>query len=169
MTVYADLKRSVAARTVASVAVLWAVRPVPAVFAPAAGLVVAAGNARATALSDLALAEWLDATPLGLTPPVGDVERLTGAFATILDTTGPDDDPVGRLDRLATAEPLAAAQSSWSEGLRGHGVDGWTRVTGGEPCPVCEDLADGSTFPPSVDMVVPHPTCCCVAEPVTGD
>ena len=146
---------------------LWAVRPEPATVAAAAGLVVAAGNARATALSDLALAEWLDATPLGLTPPAGDVERLTGAFATILDTTGPDDDPTGRLNRLATAEPLAAAQSSWSAGLRGHGVDKWTRLAADDTCDVCQSLfAEGGPFLASTEMVIPHPTCTCVAEPV---
>jgi hypothetical protein len=167
--IYRDAKKNLAARSAATVATLWATAQNPAVFAPAAGLAVAVYNSRAVALSDLALAEWLDAPPLGLVPAADDVGRLTGAFGTVLATTLPDEDPTARLDRLATAEPLAAAQSSWQDGLRGHNVDMWTRLAADDACEVCQGLAEGGPFLASTDMVVPHPTCTCTAEPVTND
>jgi hypothetical protein len=125
---------------------------------------VATGNAREYALSDAALAVALGTLPLGLLAPDDDVECLTGAVHTILD----DDtqDSATQLDRLATAEPLNAAQDSWSEGLRAHDV-GWTRALGPDACPICQGLADDidGVMPASVEMVTPHPSCSCTAAP----
>jgi hypothetical protein len=166
MTYYRDLKKNLAQRSAVTVATLWATVQKPAVFAPAAGLAVAVYNARATALSDLALAEWLGAAPLGLTPAADDPERLTTAFTTILATTSDTEDPTARLDRLATAEPLSAAQGAWSDGLRGHGVGWWERGVSDDACEVCIGLEDGGPFAASVDLLAPHPTCTCVAIPV---
>lgn len=43
-------------------------------------------------------------------------------------------------------------------------VDGWRRMAGSNPCPMCRELADGSVLPPSVDVAA-HPSCSCIATP----
>jgi len=127
---------------------------------------VATGNMHEYALADIALAAVVGAAPLGLMLDVeAEYERLRDAVGTILDDT--EHETEMQLARLGEAEPLAAAQTAWNEGMDAHPqVTGWTRVTGPDPCPLCRGLETDDPLPASVPMLVPHPGCGCTAEPV---
>ncbi len=122
---------------------------------------------RQVALADSYLALVLtvlrrEAVPaLGLSA-IADTARLETAFGTALATY---DDPRGSVGRIVTAETTGAGRDALAEGMTRHRV-GWTRHTGGNPCPLCTSLADGSVLPPDVAMV-DHPGCACVAEIVS--
>lgn len=91
--------------------------------------------------------------------PMVDPERLARAARTA-GALG-----VGSVTRLGRSEPLRAAQDALSAGIKANpAVEGWTRHTGGNACPVCTALA-GPVLPASVPMVHPHPTCACVQVP----
>lgn len=95
---------------------------------------------------------------LGLSA-TADTDRLELAFATALDTY---DDPRSSVGRIVTAETTGSGRTALAESMTRRWV-GWTRHTGGNACPRCTSLADGSVLPPSVPMT-DHPGCACVAE-----
>ena len=100
---------------------------------------------------------------LGLLPSAyADPARLETAFSTALETY---DDPAPAVTRIVSAETTGAGRESLTEGMTRRRV-GWTRHTGGNACPLCTSLADGSVLPPDVAMV-DHPGCACVAEIVS--
>lgn len=91
--------------------------------------------------------------------PAVDPERLTRAARTA-GALG-----AGSVTRLGRSEPLRAGQDALSQGIKANpAVEGWTRHTGGNACPVCTALA-GPVLPAAVPMVNPHPTCSCVQVP----
>jgi hypothetical protein len=124
---------------------------------------VVGANTQAVQLADLYLAHVLDTVPLGLTVPA-DTGRLEQAMRTASSDDGTN--PTDALTRLGRSEPLSTAQSSLQVGMRTRGVSGWTRVTGGSPCQMCADLANGAVLPPSVDMIS-HNGCSCVQQIVS--
>ena len=142
-------------------------RPIQAA-APFIAAVISSHNARAAALADLALTAVLRKATgrpipaLGLSVTDDEPGRLAKAVRTVFDET---DEPGPRLARLARAEPLQAGRRAFAEGMRRRGVPGWTRNTGPDPCPLCQQLNDGSALPPTVEMA-DHPGCSCTAVPV---
>lgn len=68
-----------------------------------------------------------------------------------------------RLGRLARAEPLQVGQTAVQANLERAEL-GWVRVTGPDPCPLCEEWDDGEVRPASVHMAH-HTGCSCVQQP----
>lgn len=148
-------------------------------FVDAAAAAIAAGNERAAATADVALAVMLarrlddDAGPAGVARPDGDADRLAGAVDEVLDAdidTATSDEELrasreSRLGRLAAAEPLAAGQDAFMAAMAARRVSGWVRVTDPDPCPLCATLADGRVRPPTVQFAR-HPGCGCIQRPV---
>ncbi len=159
----------IAERDVALAAVLAALDEVddPDTFPYLAGALTTVGIGRQVALADSYLALVLTVLRLEAVPALGllsidNTDRLESAFGTALDTY---DDPRSSVARIVTAETTGAGRDALTEGMTRHKV-GWTRHTGGNACPLCTELADGSVLPPDVPMV-DHPGCACVAEIVS--
>lgn len=132
-----------------------------------AALATTAGIGAQVALADSYLALVLTVLRREAVPALGlsataDTDRLEAAFGTALETY---DDPAPAVTRIVTAETTGAGRDALADGMTRHKV-GWTRHTGGNACPLCTSLADGSVLPPSVAMV-DHPGCACVAEIVS--
>ena len=109
--------------------------------------------------------------PVGLEPSRADQERLRRALADVLDArpeTVPDDaladSQASRLDRLADNEPAESFVTGMRDALTAHEVEGWTRQTDSQPCPLCVSLADGVVRPPTVRMSR-HTGCACWPMP----
>lgn len=130
---------------------------------------IAGANSRAVALADLALAATLmqqlgvPVATLGLTPPVGDADRLHKAAATILSIP---DVTLERVQRLARAEPLGAASKAFSQGIeKSPHVTGWVRSVSGSGCELCTWWArDGQVWPADHPMPT-HKGCTCSQIP----
>jgi len=151
-------------------------------FRELAAGVIAAHNARAVTLADLALAAVLSVELGRLTPPLGllaadDRPRLRAALGTLLGRAGSlelpgastaerSDAETAMVARIARAEPLYSGQSSFRAGMQRRRVPGWTRGTGPAPCPVCAGLADGTVLSPSTAMYT-HRGCSCFQIPTT--
>ncbi len=150
-------------------------------FRDLAAAVIAAHNARATTLADLALAAVLSAELGKLTPALGllqsadDRPRLAAALGTLLDRAGSLELPGAAaaersaaeramVVRIARSEPLDAAQVTFQRGMQRRRVPGWTRGTGPKPCPLCSSLADGTVMSPSTRMAR-HKGCSCYQIP----
>lgn len=149
-------------------------------FRAVAGAIIAAHNARATTLADLALAAVLSAelgrlvVPLGLLP-TDDRPRLREALGTLLgrarglelpgaaaaDRSAAETAMVGR---IARSEPLDAAQVTFQRGMQRRRVPGWTRGVGPKPCSLCSSLANGAVLSPSTPMAR-HKGCSCYQIP----
>lgn len=131
---------------------------------------IAGANSRAVALADLALAATLmqqmgvPVPTVGLTPPVGDAERLHKAAATILSIP---DVTLERVQRLARAEPLDAASTAFSRGIKkSPHVKGWVRSVSGSGCELCDWWRrDGQVWPADHPMPT-HKGCTCSQIPV---
>lgn len=150
-------------------------------FVAAAAAQVAAGNARATSLADVALAvaiaDQLGAplSPLGLLPDPTHVDqpRLRDAVRAVLAadiataTTREElaASQAARLARIARDEVPGTASAAMTAAMRERGVPGWTRVLSADACPLCEGWADGTVRPPTVEMAR-HTACACVQQPV---
>lgn len=148
-------------------------------FMALASAVLARARVQGVALADLALTGAIiralgqRATPLGLTPPEGDAERLRESVATLM---GQEIDYAGtpeqlqrsqglRLARLARDSAAEAAVFGFALGARERRIDGgWTRETDMNPCKVCSNLADGVVRSWSVQMKR-HTGCACVPSP----
>jgi hypothetical protein len=125
--------------------------------------VIVGANSQAATLADLYLAQVLSKPPLGLTVPAED-SRLKQAVTTAMGEQGTN--PTDALSRLGRSEPLGTAQTSLQTGMRERKVHGWTRKTGGSPCQMCADLANGAVLSVRTPMAT-HKGCSCVQEPVT--
>lgn len=131
---------------------------------------IAGANSRAVALADLALAATLmqqmgvPVATLGLVPDAGDADRLHKAARTILAVP---DVTLERVQRLARAEPLNAASTAFSEGIKkSPHVDGWVRSVSGSGCELCTWWArDGQVWPADHPMPT-HKGCTCSQVPV---
>lgn len=150
-------------------------------FRALAAAVIAAHNARAVTLADLALAAVLSAelgrlvVPLGLLP-TDDRPRLREALGTLLGRAGALELPgaaaaersaaaTAMVGRIARSEPLDAAQVTFQRGMQRRRVPGWTRGTGPKPCQLCSSLANGAVLSPSTPMAR-HKGCSCFQIPV---
>jgi hypothetical protein len=146
-------------------------------FITAAAAVIARADQSAVRAADLAVAAAIlravgeTVGPVGVTTDATQ-EKFRRAIRTVLDDPIEADDPEqvnesvqARLGRLARAEPLAAGQAALTQAMSAQGVDGWVRVTGPDPCPLCQSWADGVVRSPTVAMLN-HVGCACVAQPV---
>lgn len=137
---------------------------------------VEAANNRAVALADLSLAASLTlatgkaVTAVGLTPAVGDRERLTKAATTLLSVLQDTPDPRARAERLGRAEPLTAAARARGEAIeRQPSVTGWTRSVSGSGCQLCTWWSrDGRVWPASHRMPT-HKGCTCTQTPTVRE
>lgn len=149
-------------------------------FVALAAALIAKARMQGVGFADLALtAEIIRAfrnveSPLGLTPPDSDAERLQASVLTVLtaDVVFEGDelrrsqrDRLARLARDSSAEAAvwAMAKAALERGLKG----GWVRMTDADPCKLCSGWADGVVRPWSVPMNR-HTGCCCVPRPVLG-
>lgn len=125
-------------------------------------------GARGVGMADLALAAFLSveagkAVPtVGLALPADAPGRYSTAVGAFLAGTVTAE-AAGVLGR---SEALATAQDAYSDGMRQHGVEAWTRVLNSSACELCQDLA-GDVLPASADMYH-HKGCGCTQQPVTG-
>lgn len=141
--------------------------------------VIARARARGVSLADLALAAEAVRQigeafgPIGLEPPEGDVERLQGSLASVLDER-PDyvddrerlrESQRSRLTRLARDSSAESATWAMRLAMLTRGVRGWVRETDANPCPMCTNLADGVVRSPRVTMIR-HTGCACVQRSV---
>jgi hypothetical protein len=170
---YRDTLLTLAGTVETSVVALWGRLELgeisPTAFVELAAVTIARGNARATTLADVALATTISAQlgrtvlPMGnLLDVAGDVDRLRGATTTVVELG-----TVGRAARLARSEPLTAAATAYSSGIRESPyVTGWIRQTSGDACPLCTGWANGDVMPDTVAMNT-HKGCSCIPVPVT--
>lgn len=186
---------AVAATAVTQAALVYAALQAGTVTgAEAVGLIAAtvnAANAAAGGLADLYVAGQVEAVTGVPTPtigivPVDDTERLTAAVETVLDKLPEPEmehdatpiEPEGvavkqkpeipaALERLARAEPLAAAQETAVEAMDVQPkVIGWRRQLDAEPCELCRWwYADGRIYRTTTKFQQ-HPNCNCQPEPV---
>jgi hypothetical protein len=148
-------------------------------FESAAAVQISRATVSGTRLGDVSLAALISrevgevVTPLGLPADRADQARIRDAVATVLqarpDVVDDEDDLFesqrGRLGRLARAEPLEAFQGAMVAGMVAHKVPGWVRQTDADPCPACQQWADGKVRPTSVQMIS-HTNCACYPRPV---
>ena len=148
-----------------------------ATFIALAAAAIARANARAVAVADLGIAAAILQATGESVGPVGvvlesDQRRLRDAVRSILtaeiasvDTeTDLQESTAARLGRIGRAEPLSMAQTAMLTAMASQGVEGWTRQTGPDPCPLCVSWADGKVRPPTTRMARHH-NCSCVARP----
>lgn len=130
-------------------------------FVQVAASLVAAYSQQAAMLGDNFMSERLRKQPLGIGRPPDDVGRLEKALAKILHT-GPDDS-LPRVERLARAEPLSAAQSASREVLVRAEVAEYVFDTDENPCGLCAWRAS-QTWPVNTAAIA-HPGCTCILLP----
>ena len=112
-------------------------------FAASLATSVAVHNARAAALAETAFAAEATvatrtAVPVLGLPVVDDLDRLTKAATTVLDTARASDVPEKIVGRLARAEPLNTAAKTYSDAIRESTLtEGWTRQMDADPCQLC--------------------------------
>lgn len=148
----------------------------PVWHATAVNLLLAA-NIKAIGLADFAAAAYLTVTrrepvpTLGIVLPQNERGRLDDAIITLTDRASPMHDRAsevpGRVERLARAEPLNAAQQTYVTALNRHGVTGYRRGVSPDACEMCATwlYRDGYVWPTSKPFHR-HPGCACYPVPV---
>lgn len=139
-------------------------------------LVVGAANATAATAAVLSLAQAvadalgvhvrLPATPVPPSAHHTDLDRLRAAAATVLMLS--QDDPAGRLRRLALAETADSAADAYSRALTSDTrVTGWRRALDSGACQLCRWWwREGRVW--SKEHPMPrHKGCLCAQAPVT--
>lgn len=139
-------------------------------------LVVGAANATAATAAVLSLAQAvadalgvhvrLPATPVPPSAHHTDLDRLRTAAGTVLMLS--QDDPAGRLRRLALAETADSAADAYSRALTADTrVAGWRRALDSDACQLCRWWwREGRVWPRDHPMPR-HKGCLCAQEPVT--
>lgn len=141
-------------------------------FVELTAALIARANTRAVALADLALATTLSVELGQVRPTVGvqapdDVERLRDAVTTLV-VAAAAVDVTARLGRLATAEPAAAAQIAWIDGMgQWDDVEGWMRQLDADACELCQSWAADDVVFPTTTKMLHHPGCQCTPKPMT--
>lgn len=139
-------------------------------FSQLAGETLGAYNEQAATVASVALSR--DLSRLGMDVDLyvadrsADTERLPKAFATLVAAVASEANAVtvDSVARLARVEPIAAAQDTYSEGLKKHDLR-WTRSVSAGACQVCQGLA-GAVLPASVPMFH-HAGCTCTQSVVS--
>lgn len=142
--------------------------------------------------ADRLAADLLDRPAVGLTLEDSRADGYVKAAETVVqqldqsdtdvkvETIDPDSaedvviDLPGRLERLATSEPTAAAQDGLRRAYEAHGLTGYTRGLDESPCELCiwlkkAHLREGGYVYPIDQPMNRHPGCCCVPIPVGTD
>jgi hypothetical protein len=161
-------------RTRARVVALWSLvdagHLTRAQFRTQAAAVVAGANTAGVSLADIGLAAEITKAlrtptrPLGLRPdPIqSDQARMGRDIDRLISTI---DEPAEALGQWARSEPLLTVATAVQTGMKGHGIERWTRGLSGQSCPLCTGWADGVARPVTVSMVR-HPGCDCIQQPV---
>lgn len=145
-------------------------------FISAAAAVIARADARAARTADRAMAIQLSRLLRRRVEPeptdVGDQRRRLRESVTTLLADRPEVATTAvllvasqrkRLGRLARSEPLSVGQTAVQRSLERERL-GWVRMTGPDPCPLCEGWDDGEVRPAAVTMAT-HTNCSCVQSP----
>lgn len=129
------------------------------------------GDGFATRL--LHLAHGRDVLPVGEPIDVpAELARLTLAVDTLAAKIDTAEDPRPRIERLASSEPVNAAQQSAIRVFGKHQVTGWRRGVRPDACELCHWLAKTNLDPlgyvyPTTKLMHKHPGCTCIPIPVT--
>lgn len=145
-------------------------------FVSATAAAIARADGRAVRTADRAAAVQLSRMFRREVPPSGETiedprPRLRDAVTTLL-SEQPEVATTAallaasqrrRLGRLARNEPLQRAQEKMQD-MFARNEAGWTRGTGPDACPLCDEWDDGQVRPATVDMPR-HANCSCVQRP----
>lgn len=130
-------------------------------FTDLAGVLVAAANTRAAVLADLFQSSRLHQAPVGVGRPLHEADALREAVAALL---GDSDDPLSRLRRLATTEPVQASRQAARQVLARHKVTHYRwELSSRTACGLCRFLARRKW--PVEKVPVSHPSCTCQVIP----
>ncbi|OBB42698.1 hypothetical protein [Mycobacterium sp. 852002-51961_SCH5331710] len=177
MTPYQETLLALAAESEAAAIALWANVSVlgDGLFVGALAAIIAGYNAQAAALAEVAFAAeatvaFQKAIPVIGLAPVDDVERLTKAATTLLDTARASEVPEKIVGRLGRAEPLNTAARTYSDSIRESGLTkGWTRHMDSDPCQLCRWWWREGRIWPAEHPFQTHPGCACVPRPVWAE
>lgn len=174
MTPYEERLRRLAARIARAVLRLWL--RVDEGNLPAAAFtdltvgIISVGNRRGRTLARLTLRAEVEAltftpSPVPDYPEPDDGPRLRKALDTIQES-GLDTEM--QLERLATDEPINAATTAFSDGIREHPlIHGWVREMDSDPCELCVWWwREGRVWHPDHPMPR-HTGCACRPRPTT--
>lgn len=127
------------------------------------GTFLATVNASARMLADAYVASFLRLPPLGLSVPNNEVDRLTAAFAGVLEDSRAV--PLPRISRIARSEPTNSGREATAKALTTHKAPTvrlrW--VLDPEPCDFCFSLAQKTYLPDELPQS--HPNCECTVVP----
>lgn len=136
--------------------------------------VINGANASAVALADAGLSVQIEyatgqpAPATGITPTDA-AERLQKAVDSILDEEQPDNTQM-RIERLARAEPLEAAQNATIDAIQHQPlVEGWTRQMDADPCQLCRWWWREGRIWPKEHPFQSHKGCNCTPKVVLAE
>ncbi len=134
----------------------------PEEFADFLGVIIGNSNTRAATLADVFTSGRLRRQPRGIGRPIAEPAALREAVAGVLQEDG---DPLPRLRRLASNEPVQASRQAAREVLEAHEVRFYKwQLSSKEPCKLCRFLARRKW--PVQKVPVSHPGCTCQVIPV---
>ncbi len=134
----------------------------PEEFAEFLGVIIGNANTRAATLADVFTSGRLRRQPQGVGRPVAEPAALREAIVGLLSES---DDPLPRLRRLASNEPVQASRQAAREVLERNEVKFYKwQLSSKEPCKLCKFLARRKW--PVEKVPVSHPGCTCQVIPV---
>jgi hypothetical protein len=165
---YRDAQAAIGKETEEKVAALYKVfssptKPLRAEeFADFLGVIVGNANTRAAVLADAYTSGRLRRKPRGVGRPTEEPAALREAIAGVLAET---DDPLPRLLRLASNEPVQASRQASREVMALHKVGHYRwQLSSKNPCGLCKFLAKRKW--PVKKVPMSHPGCTCQVVPV---
>jgi hypothetical protein len=128
----------------------------PEEFADFLGVIVGNANTRAAVLADVFQSKRLSRKPRGVGRPTGEPAALAEAIAGLL---ADPDDPLPRLFRLASNEPVQASRQASREAMSLHKVSHYRwQLSSKNPCMLCRFLAKRKWPAKKVPMYPPDCT-----------
>lgn len=133
----------------------------PEEFADFLGVIVGNANTRAAALADVYTSARLRRKPRGVGRSVDEPAALREAVKTLL---ADSEDPLPRLRRLASNEPVQASRQASREAMALHKVSHYRwQLSSKSPCGLCRFLAKRKW--PVKKVPMSHPGCTCQVVP----
>jgi hypothetical protein len=134
----------------------------PEEFAEFLGVIIGNANTRAAILADVFTSGRLRREPRGVGRPISEPAALREAVAGVLQEDG---DPLPRLRRLASNEPVQASRQAAREVLERNEVKFYKwQLSSKAPCKLCKFLSRRKW--PVSKVPVSHPGCTCQVIPV---
>jgi hypothetical protein len=134
----------------------------PEEFADFLGTIVGNANTRAAVLADVFTSARLRRKPRGVGRPTEEPAALKEAILGLL---ADSDDPLPRLRRLASNEPVQASRQASREAMSLHKVSHYRwQLSSKNPCGLCKFLAKRKW--PVKKVPMSHPGCTCQVIPV---